>query len=75
MDAEAALRVVAGHYQGSRFNVQEDKDIVGKYRLQLVDKSADESYLLSIFAAGWINISSSSPCFTAPEGVYPGGDF
>ena len=75
-EEEPIVKAIEAHYQNSHFTVETDINVSGNYRVQLFYPDSAESYLVS---AGWdtdtIRISSGSPCFALPEGVYPGGDF
>ena len=75
-EPEPLVKDIEAHYQDSEFDIETDIDNVGNYEIQLRSLNTAENYIV---AAGWdpdtIRIDSGSPCFTLPEGVYPGGDF
>ncbi|WP_411733828.1 hypothetical protein [Paeniglutamicibacter sp.] len=75
-EPEPLVRAIEAHFQDSRFDIEAGIDNVGNYEVQLRSLNTAENYIV---AAGWdpdtIRIDSGSPCFTLPEGVYPGGDF
>ncbi len=75
-DIDAIVMKLERHYAGeSRFIVSTRRNIADQYELQLVDPHTTENYIIAEFGTDAIRIASSSPCFTLPEGVYPGGDF
>jgi hypothetical protein len=75
-EPEPLVRAIEAHFQDSRFHIEAGIDNVGNYEVQLRSLNTAENYIV---AAGWdpdtIRIDSGSPCFTLPEGVYPGGEF
>ncbi|MFL4473576.1 hypothetical protein ACIPVK_06235 [Paeniglutamicibacter sp. MACA_103] len=75
-EEEPLVRAIEAHYQDSHFTVENDVNISGNYRVQLLHPDSAENYLIS---AGWdtdtIRISSGSACFALPEGVSSRGEF
>ena len=75
-EVEPVVMMIEEHYQDSRFKIKTRTDPSESYEVQLRSPDTAEIYIIS---AGWdpdtIRIASGSPCFTLPEGVYPGGDF
>ncbi|MBK0421727.1 hypothetical protein JD292_06530 [Leucobacter sp. CSA2] len=78
-DFPAAIRTLEKHYQtaGGGYSVKVGDDAFGYLQLTLTTSRDDgEAYLVSTgLEKNQLNIDSRSPCFTLPEGVYPGGDF
>ena len=74
-DPEPIVKAIENHFQDSRFNIKTGPDIVGDYRVQLRSPDTSENYIIVKDGPGEIGIASGSPCFTLPDGVYPGGDF
>ncbi len=74
---EPVVKDIEAHYQSSLFGVRNRLDIRGSYEVQMIALSGSgESYIVAEgLAPNQIDIDSGSPCFTLPEGVYPGGDF
>ncbi|MCD4850949.1 hypothetical protein LN996_09030 [Arthrobacter sp. AK01] len=71
-ELETAARA---HYTDHRFEVSSDRTIQGTFRVEISDPATSEMYLIREDDPGVIRIASGSPCFTLPEGIYPGGDF
>ncbi|WP_416404864.1 hypothetical protein [Arthrobacter sp. LFS091] len=64
------------HYSGGSFEVTTRKGIDGDYQVHLLGTAPGEGYLIGRgLTPNVIRIDSGSPCFTLPEGIYPGGDF
>ncbi len=74
---EPVVKDIEAHYQSSLFGVRNRLDIRGSYEVQMIALSGSgESYIVAEgLAPNQIDIDSGSPCFTLPEGIYPGGDF
>lgn len=70
-ELETAARA---HYTGHRFEVSSDRTIQGTFRVEISDPATSEMYLIREGDPGVIRIASGSPCFTLPEGIYPGGN-
>lgn len=75
--AEDVVRTLETEFTGDRFDSRTRRDIAGEYEVQFLAKNDDrENYIVARFKADdTISISSASPCFTLPDGVYPGGEF
>ncbi|MCR1162807.1 hypothetical protein NEK97_15200 [Paenarthrobacter sp. UW852] len=71
-ELETAARA---HFTDHRFEVSSDRTIQGTFRVEISDPATSEMYLIREDDPGVIRIASGSPCFTMPEGTYPGGDF
>ncbi|WP_416404866.1 hypothetical protein [Arthrobacter sp. LFS091] len=71
-ELETAARA---HFTDHRFEVSSDRTIQGTFRVEISDPATSEMYLIREDDPGVIRIASGSPCFTLPEGTYPGGDF
>ncbi|WP_112421517.1 hypothetical protein, partial [Streptococcus agalactiae] len=68
---DETLALIADHYEQQGVTVAKDTDVNGDARVQL-QFSNGANYLISHDAVPrQLNISSGSPCFTLPEGVYP----
>lgn len=64
------------HYKESSFEVTTRSGIDGDYQVHLLGPASGEGYLIGIGLAPMeIRIDSGSPCFTLPDGTYPGGNF
>ena len=74
-EVESIIRGVEERYRGGRFDVSTRTDIGGFYEVHLKSPQTTEGYIISEGDPRTIWIHSSSPCFTLPDGVYPGGDF
>lgn len=74
---EPILKEVETHYQIGQYEVGNRLDIRGSYEVQVSPhNTSDENYIVAEgLAPHQIRIDSGSPCFTLPEGIYPGGDF
>lgn len=72
---EPVVKDIEAHYQSSLFGVRNRLDIRGSYEVQMIALSGSgESYIVAEgLAPNQIDIDSGSPCFTLPEGIYPGG--
>ncbi|KTR95522.1 hypothetical protein NS220_05750 [Microbacterium testaceum] len=77
VNAEDVVRAIEAGFAGDRFDIRTRQDIDGDYEVQLVAQTDDrENYIIARYKADdTISISSASPCFTLPDGVYPGGEF
>ncbi|BAJ75782.1 hypothetical protein MTES_2818 [Microbacterium testaceum StLB037] len=75
--AEDVVRALETRFTDGRFDIRTRRNIDGDYEVQLLATSNErENYIISRYKADdTIDISSASPCFTLPEGVYPGGTF
>ncbi|MBP3042630.1 hypothetical protein KKR91_14375 [Arthrobacter jiangjiafuii] len=76
-ELEPLVRALEAKYQDSRFTIKtRDPSPAGSYEVQLRSPDTAEIYIIG---AGWdpdtILITSSSECFTWPEGEYKGGKF
>ncbi|MET3901745.1 hypothetical protein [Paenarthrobacter sp. 4246] len=71
------VKDIEAHYQSGLFGVRNRLDIGGSYEVQMIARSGSgENYIVAEgLAPNQIDIDSGSPCFTLPEGIYPGGDF
>ncbi|MBK0421728.1 hypothetical protein JD292_06535 [Leucobacter sp. CSA2] len=74
-----ALKALERHYEtaGGDYSASIGDDGFGSQWLTIVTSRNDgENYLVSTgHKEHQLRIDSSSPCFTLPEDVYPGGDF
>ncbi|MGP0224509.1 hypothetical protein [Paenarthrobacter sp. NCHU4564] len=70
------VKNIEAHYRANGLKVSIDKDVDEKYLVQIDSPPPGENYLVGEgIKANEIWIDSGSPCFTLPEGVYPGGNF
>ncbi|MBP3035178.1 hypothetical protein J2M53_02770 [Arthrobacter sp. zg-ZUI100] len=74
-ELEPLVREIEAKYRDSRFTIKtRDPSPAGSYEVQLRSPDTAEIYIIG---AGWdpdtILITSSSECFTWPEGDYKGG--
>jgi len=77
-EIEPVVRDIQTHYesQNENFRIRSRYGVTGLYKLQLIAPAKGESYLIGEgLEPDQIRIASGSPCFTLPEGVYPGGEF
>ncbi|MFJ6453493.1 hypothetical protein [Paenarthrobacter sp. NPDC091669] len=73
---EQIVRAIEAHYQAKGTKVSADSNPNEDYRIQIDPPAPGENYIVSEgLAPNQIDIDSGSPCFTLPEGIYPGGDF
>jgi len=76
VDAEEVVTALEPQFAGGPFDVRTRRNIADKYEIQLVAPDLTENYIIAEdVTPGTIRISSASPCFTLPDGVYPGGTF
>lgn len=70
------VKDIEAHYRANGLKVSVDMDIDEKLLIQIDPPAPGESYLVGGgVKPNEIWIDSGSPCFTLPEGIYPGGDF
>ncbi|WP_157540775.1 hypothetical protein [Microbacterium sp. XT11] len=74
-EVESVVRGLEDRYRGGRFEVSTRTDIGGFYEVHLKSPQTAEGYIISEGDSRTIWIHSSSPCFTLPDDVYPGGKF
>jgi hypothetical protein len=75
-EIEPIVRTIEAHYRAKGLKVSVDIDIDEKLLVQIDPPAPGENYLVGGgIKANEMWIDSGSPCFTLPEGVYPGGDF
>ncbi|MDR6987892.1 MULTISPECIES: hypothetical protein [Paenarthrobacter] len=75
-NVEEVIKGLELHYRESRFEVTTRTGIDGDYQVHLLGPAPSEGYLIGRgLTPNVIRIDSGSPCFTLPEGTYPGGDF
>ncbi|WP_232304591.1 hypothetical protein [Microbacterium sp. XT11] len=75
-DATEVTKHLEEHFRTEdAFDVESWVNITQKYRVQLLSRTTAEGYIFGEGEQGTIVIDSWSPCFTLPDGVYPGGDF
>ncbi|GEB18047.1 hypothetical protein [Paenarthrobacter aurescens] len=73
---ESIVKDVEAHYRANGLKVSVDMDIDEKLLVQIDPPAPGENYLVGGgVKPNEIWIDSGSPCFTLPEGIYPGGDF
>ena len=73
---EPIVKDIEAHYTSRGLNVSADTDVDEKLLIQIDPPAPGESYLVGGgVKPNEIWIDSGSPCFTLPEGIYPGGDF
>jgi hypothetical protein len=73
---EPIVKDIEAHYRSRGLNVSADTDVDGKLLVQIDPPAPGENYLVGGgVKPNEIWIDSGSPCFTLPEGIYPGGDF
>ncbi|MDR6435421.1 putative lipoprotein YajG [Paenarthrobacter nicotinovorans] len=73
---DSIVKDIEAHYRANGLKVSADKDIDGKILVQIDPPAPGENYLVGGgVKPDEIWIDSGSPCFTLPEGIYPGGDF
>ncbi|WZH35747.1 MAG: hypothetical protein PIR02_13330 [Microbacterium enclense] len=76
VDADEVVRALEPQFAGGEYDVRTRSNIAGKYEVQLVAPDRTENYIIAEdVTPGTVRISSASPCFTLPDGVYPGGTF
>ena len=76
VDAEEVVTALEPQFAGGPFDVRTRRNIADKYEIQLVAPDRTENDIIAEgVTPGTIRISSASPCFTLPDGVYPGGTF
>ncbi|WP_067194442.1 hypothetical protein [Microbacterium sp. XT11] len=74
--AEPLVKTVESKFrERGDFSVSTRRDIADAYEVQIASTSTAEGYIVGEGTPGTIWIDSWSPCFTLPDGVYPGGDF
>ena len=75
-EIEPIVRAIEAHYRAKGTKVSADRNLNEDYRIQIDPPAPGENYIVSEgLAPNQIDIDSGSPCFTLPEGIYPGGDF
>ena len=76
-DVDGIVRVLADAFrEGGEYTVKSYTTITDRDKFQLIAQNREETYIVGPgIDRGSIEIASASPCFTLPEGVYPGGDF
>ncbi|SDX18827.1 hypothetical protein SAMN04487912_10897 [Arthrobacter sp. cf158] len=75
-NVEEVIKGLELHYRGGSFEVTTRRGIDGDYQVHLLGPAPGEGYLIGRgLTPNVIRIDSGSPCFTLPEGTYPGGDF
>jgi hypothetical protein len=73
---EPIVKAIEAHYRANGARVSVDRNVNENYRIQIDPPAPGESYIVSEgLSPNEIRIASGSPCFTLPEGTYPGGDF
>lgn len=75
-NVEEVVKGLELHYRDGSFEVTTRTGIDGDYQVHLLGPAPSEGYLIGKgLTPHEIRIDSGSPCFTLPEGIYPGGDF
>jgi hypothetical protein len=75
-DVDQIVREIQAHYEGSRFDLVTDLDILGHFQLQMVSAETAENYIIAEGSEpNQVRIASGSACFTLPEGTWPRGEF
>ncbi|WP_284986398.1 hypothetical protein [Arthrobacter sp. fls2-241-R2A-172] len=73
---EPIVKDIEAHYRGQGLKVSANMDVDKKLLIQIDPPAPGENYLVGGgVKPNEIWIDSGSPCFTLPEGIYPGGDF
>ncbi|SDX18772.1 hypothetical protein SAMN04487912_10894 [Arthrobacter sp. cf158] len=73
---EPIVRAIEAHHRAKGTKVSADWNPSGNYRIQIDLPAPGENYIAAEgLAPNQIDIDSGSPCFTLPDGIYPGGDF
>ncbi|MEO3942103.1 hypothetical protein V3C41_13560 [Paenarthrobacter nicotinovorans] len=73
---DSIVKDIEAHYRANGLKVSADADIDGMILVQIDPPAPGENYLVGGgVKPNEIWIDSGSPCFTLPEGIYPGGDF
>ena len=73
---DSIVKDIEAHYRANGLKVSADADIDGMILVQIDPPAPGENYLVGGgVKPDEIWIDSGSPCFTLPEGIYPGGDF
>ena len=74
-EIEPIVKAIEAHYADSRYRTDHRLDVRGIYEASVSSPSSNELYLIDEGDPSTVRISSVSPCFTLPEGMYPGGLF